>query len=346
MAPWAIACLPRLPPTHPLQNTVSLRARFLAPLTVLSFSVAAFAAVDVAEKADRVRIEIDGQLFTEFVFKGAPHVYYWPVIGPGGVKMTRSWPMEEAPGEDHDHPHHRSMWFSHGLVNGMDFWGEDISYKGTPKFPVGKIVHDKILSAKGGAASGEIVAAQRWTAPDGAVPLTSVQTLRVYQRPASERLFDFEIVLKAGDKDVVLGDTKEGSFGIRIAESMRLVQPKKQPGAGHILNSGGAKDGEAWGQRAKWVEMSGPVDGKTFGIAIFDHPSNLRHPTRWHARDYGLFAANPFAEHEMDKTQPQKAGDYTIKAGESLTLKYRVWIHEGAADAAKLGEQFSAFAKP
>lgn len=320
-----------------------LSTRLLAPLALLSLSAAAFAAVDVSEKSDRVRVEIDGQLFTEYVFTGAPHVYYWPVIGPGGAKMTRSWPMEDVPGEEHDHPHHRSIWFSHGQVNGIDFWGEDNAAKGGPK---GKIVHDKIVKAKGGQEFGEIVAAQKWLAPDGSVPLTSVQTLRVYQRPATERMFDFEIVLKAGDKDVLLGDTKEGTFGIRIAESMRLVGPKKQPGAGHILNSEGAKDGEVWGKQAKWVEMSGPINGKTFGIAIFDHPTNLRHPTRWHARDYGLFAANPFAAREMDKSLPEKAGDYRIAAGLSLKLKYRVWIHEGAADAKKLGEQFDLFAQP
>jgi hypothetical protein len=91
--------------------------------------------------------------------------------------------------------------------------------------------------------------------------------------------------------------------------------------------------------------MSGPADGKTYGIAIFDHPSNLRHPTRWHARDYGLFAANPFCEAEMDKTQPKGAGDYKLSAGKALTLKYRVLLHEGEADPATLAERFAEYAK-
>jgi hypothetical protein len=302
--------------------------------------------VEVKEQPDRVRVEIDGKLFTEFVFTGASHVYYWPVIGPGGVKMTRSWPMEDVPGEEHDHPHHRSMWFSHGSVNGVDFWGETASYKGTPKFPVGKIEHDKIVEAKGGAEVGVLASAEKWIAPDGSVPMTSIQTLRVYQRPENERMFDFEITLTAGPKDVVFGDTKEGSFGIRLAESMRLMQPKqKPPGEGHILNSEGLADGKVWGQKAKWVDMSGPVEGKTLGITIFDHPSNPRHPTRWHARDYGLFAANPFCEHEMDKAQPEHSGDYKLEAGKSVTLKYRVLIHEGPADAAKIKSQFEEYVK-
>jgi hypothetical protein len=325
---------------------VSPRACLFSLVAVVSLNAPLFAAVDVAQKGDKVRVEIDGKLFTELhLGTDAPHVYYWPLIGPGGAQMTRHWPMEDLPTEAHDHPHHRSMWFSHGLVNGVDFWGEDISYKGKPKYPVGKIVNEKVVEAKGGPESGVITTAQKWVTPDGEVPVTSVETLKVYQRPDSERLFDFEVTLTAGTKDVVFGDTKEGSFGIRIAESMRLIKPDKKPGEGHILNSEGLTDDKVWGQKANWVDMFGPVDGKTYGIAIFSHPSNLRSPARWHARDYGLFAANPFCEHEMDKSTPEHAGDYTIPAGKSLTLKYRVWIHEGAADATKLGEQFKAYAK-
>jgi hypothetical protein len=245
--------------------------------------------------------------------------------------MTRSWPMADIPGEEHDHVHHRSLWFSHGLVNGVDFWGETASYKGDPKHPVGRIEHDKIVEAKGGAEFGVLKTSQKWIGPNDSVPLTSTQTLKVYSRPDTERVFDFEVTLTAGDKDVVLGDTKEGTAAIRIAESMRLKGPKASPGAGKILNSEGDADGNVWGKRAKWVDMSGPIDGKMFGIAFMDHPKNPRHPTRWHARDYGLFAANPFCEKDMDKNQPQGAGDFTLKAGQSITFRYRLLIHEGDA---------------
>lgn len=332
--------MPRLPALHRLPIVIPF-PRSLAVLSVIALSPLARAAVDVKELPDRVRIEIGGKLFTELRHGDAPHVYYWPLIGPDGVKMTRSWPMEDVPGEEHDHPHHRSMWFSHGLVNGVDFWGEDASYKGTPKHPVGKIVLDKVITAKGGEV-GVVTSSQKWTAPDGSVPLTTVQTLRVYDRPETERVFDFETTLTAGEKDVTLGDTKEGTFGIRIAESMRLKKAKA-PGDGHIVNSDGLRDDKVWGTRAKWVDMSGPIAGKTYGIAIFDHPSNLRHPTRWHARDYGLFSANPFCEGEMDKSKPKGSADYLLKAGHSLTLKYRVFIHAGDADVADIERRFAEF---
>ena len=317
-------------------------ARFLAAAV---FAPCAFAGVDVKELPDRVRVEIDGKLFTEFIHAGASHVYYWPLIGPGGVKMTRSWPMADLPEEDHDHPHHRSLWYAHGLVNGVDFWSEAASH-GTkpPPLPLGRIEHDKILEAKGGAASGVVRSSQKWIAPDGSVPVTSVQTLRVFAGPESERVFDFEIALTAGAKDAVFGDTKEGTAAIRIAESMRLKQPKNAPGAGHIINSEGDTEEKVCGRRAKWVDMSGPIDGKVFGIAFMDHPSNPRHPTRWHARDYGLFAANPFCEAEMEKGQPKGAGDFTLKAGETVAFRYRVFIHEGNAGAAKVAERYAGFA--
>jgi hypothetical protein len=309
------------------------------------FAPALRATVEITETGDTVRIEIGGHLFTEYRHAGAPHVYYYPVIGPGGAKMTRSWPMDEVEGEERDHPHHRSLWFSHGLVNGIDFWSElSPELNQQPKHAVGKIVHEKVLEAKGGSSEGLVRTQQKWVAPDGAVPLTSVQTLRVHNRPATERLFDFEITLTAGEKDVLLGDTKEGTMAIRVNESMRLIQPKRQPGKGRMVNSAGDRDGEVWGKRATWVDYSGPVEGRTVGISIFDHPANLRHPTRWHARDYGLFAANPFCEHEMDKAQPKGAGDHTIPAGQSLTLRYRFYLHEGDAEEANVAARFAEYA--
>lgn len=312
-------------------------------MILFALASTAGAQVEVKELADRVSVSVGGKLFTEFRHGEAAHVYYYPVLGPGMLSMTRSWPMDDVPDEEHDHPHHRSMWFSHGQVNGEDFWGEAASYQGTPKQPLGKIVLEKIVEAKGGSDSGVLTVALKWISADGSVPVTSTQTLRVYARPESERLCDFETTLTAGAKDVTFGDTKEGTFALRIAESMRLKGPKNAPGKGHILSSEGLRDDKVWGTHAQWVDMWGPVEGKTLGIAIFDHPSNLRHPTRWHARDYGLFAANPFCEAEMDKSQAKGAGDFKLEAGKSVTFKYRVLIHEGEADAAELGRRFTAF---
>lgn len=307
------------------------------------FLSSAFAAVEVKEAAGKVAVTIDGQPFTEYCYTGAPHVYFYPVYGPGGAKMTRDWPMKDVANEDHDHPHHRSLWFAHGAVNGVDFWSEPESWGNKPpKTPLGQILHEKFLELKGGEAEGVIKSVNQWKAADGSIPITSTQTFRVYERPANERLFDFEVELKAGDQEVVMGDTKEGSMAMRIAESMKIGTAKK-PGQGHMVNSEGVKDVDCWGKRANWVDYVGPVDGKTLGIAIFDHPKNPRHPTRWHARDYGLFAANPFCEHDMDKTQPEGAGDMKIAPGQSVTFRYRFYLHEGDTEQAKVADHYAEY---
>lgn len=317
-----------------------MKTSFLAAL--LASAPLLHADVTVTEQPGRVRVEINGQLFTEYRHGDAPHVYYWPIIGPGDAKMTRAYPMEKVEGEETDHVHHRSLWFSHGEVNGIDFWGEAASYKGTPKHPVGKIEHVKVLAKESGKV-GVLTTEARWVAPDGTEPIRSIQTLRLHDTgAANERVCDFEITLVAGEKDVTFGDTKEGTSAIRIAESMRLKAHKGE-GKGTIVNSEGHEGGKAWGQKARWVTMSGPIGEKTYSITFMDHPSNLRHPTRWHARDYGLFAANPFCEAEMDKTKPKKSGDYVLKAGEKLTLKYRLAFTEGDAAAAKAEDRWKSW---
>ncbi|HUR47690.1 MAG TPA: PmoA family protein, partial [Candidatus Saccharimonadales bacterium] len=248
--------------------------------------------------------------------------------------MTRDYPMvPDSEGEDHDHPHHRSMWYSHGDVNGIDFWSE------TPK--AGKIVHDKFLEIKSGQESGVIRSSCKWIAPDGDVTCTDERTFRVYNRPGNERVFDFEITIKAGDKPLVFGDTKEGSFGIRVAESMRFSHGKK-PGEGHIVLTSGQLDDKAWGKHSDWCDYYGPVHGKTVGIAIFDHPQNPRHPTTWHVRDYGLFAANPFGLHDFEKKE-KGAGDLTIAPGKAVTFRYRVLLHEGDTKSAKVAERYTEY---
>jgi hypothetical protein len=311
-------------------------------------SAPAFAAdgVKITEQPDKLRVEINGELFTEYCFKGAPHVYFYPLLGPGGAPMTRNWPMKDVPGEEHDHPHHRSLWFSHGAVNGVDFWAEGAK--------AGKIVHDKFLEVKGGAESGVIRSANKWIAPDGAVTITDECTFRVYARPNHERLFDFEVTLKAGDKEIVLGDTKEGTMAVRVNESMRGILPrqpgekKAKVGTGRItlstgVSTSGKGDDNTWGKRAEWCDYSGPVDGKTVGIAVFDHPSNPKHPTWWHVREYGLFAANPFGVHDFEK-QPPGTGDLIIPPGKTLTFKYRFYIHEGDETHAKVAERYKDYA--
>jgi len=122
-------------------------------------------------------------------------------------------------------------------------------------------------------------------------------------------------------------------------------QRVKHAGTGTIINAEGVTNTAAWGKRSTWVDYHGPKDGKVYGVAIFDHPSNPRHPTWWHVRDYALFAANPFGKHDFENLKDQpKAGEMTIPAGGSVTFRWRFYFHAGDEKAAKVADQYRAFA--
>lgn len=305
------------------------------------------AAATVTRSDDRVRIELGGQLFTEYIFKGAQKPYLYPVLAGDGMPMTRNYPMKsDVAGEVKDHPHHRSLWFTHGDVNGLDFWAETNGPK------QGRIVSESVeQSAQGGVAT--IRARNKWVGPDGTVHLTDETTIRA-RAAAGGRYLDYEVTLKApADKPVTFGDTKEGSMAIRLPLWMTpphqytdaAKKRVKHEGLGTIINDAGVKNTPTWGKRSAWVDYYAPKDGKVYGIAMLDHPSNPRHPTWWHVRDYALFAANPFGKHDFENLKDQpKAGDLTIPAGGSVTFKWRIYFHFGDEKAADIPARFKEYA--
>jgi hypothetical protein len=295
--------------------------------------------VQITKLDDRLRVEIGGQLFTEYHFKDTPRPYCYPLLGPDNLPMTRDWPMKDTPGETHDHPHHRSLWFAHGSVGGQDFWSEQKEF--------GTTVHETFSQVSSGKDVGVIRSKNKWVARDGSVKCTDERTLRIYNRPANERMLDFEITFHASNGDVTLGDTKEGSMAIRLNETMRLKPSPANAGKpiGHIVNSEGIRDGATWGKRAHWCDYYGPVEGKTVGVAIFDHPQNPRHPTWWHVRDYGLFAANPFGRNDFEGLKDKNAGKLVIPAGQSVTFRYRFYLHKGDETQGKVAEHYAEYAK-
>ena len=327
----------------------------LSSLLAAAPLIAAAGDVKLTRSADRVRVEIGGKLFTEYVHKGGPKPYLYPVLAADGTEMMRHFPMKGkggVPGEVEDHPHHRSLWFTHGAVNGIDFWAEsELGKAGQTK--QGTIVNEAVESAvKSGV--GEIKARNKWVGPDGAIHLTDETTIKI-RGTADTRTLDYEVTLKApAGKAVVFGDTKEGSMAIRVplwmtpphsysgADKKRV----KHEGQGKIINAEGITNDAAWSKRSTWVDYHAPKDGKTYGIAMLDHPKNPRHPTWWHVRSYALFAANPFGKHDFEpahKANP-KAGDLTIPAGGSVTFRWRFYFHMGDEKAGKVAEQFAAYA--
>jgi hypothetical protein len=307
----------------------------LAPATASTGS-----GVALERDGANVKILVDGKLFTEYLSDQAAKPYYYPVIGPTGEAVTRNHPMKKVEGETQDHNHQRSFWFTHGNVNGYDFWASDPLNKHKTNDGTIKETAKKTLVA--GPVLGLIRTTDDWLGPDGKRVCEDERVFIVYDT-THERVVDFDITLRASDGPVTFGDTKEGMFGLRVASSMDVVKPKKQKGAGKITNAEGITDTAAWGKASPWVDYVGPVDGQTVGIAILNHPSSFRYPTTWHVRDYGLFAANPFGWHDFGKEQ---AGDYTIPAGGSIQFRYRVIVHKGDTASAKIPAAFEAYAKP
>lgn len=303
---------------------------------------------------DRYRVEINGKLFTEYHFRGGAKPYCYPVLGPGEAAMTRKWPLEEEPEAEHDHPHHTGLFFGHQKVNGENFWTTNT---GT------KVEQQTIASIKSGTDWVALATFNNWISSKGEIVARDERTLRFYNRP-NECVMDFEVTLKASEGAVTLGDDKDGMMAIRVPETMRALKfvpkgEKAKPGDGHIVLATGInddgqsavaakdakKEAQTWGKRAEWCDYYGPVAGKTVGIAIFDHPSNPRHPTWWHVRDYGLFAANPFGQHYFENLEDKDAGNFTVVRGKSATFRYRFFFHEGDEKQANVAGRYSEYVK-
>lgn len=293
-----------------------------ASISLASSGVLA-AQFELKEGPDDVEVLLDGKLFTRYVKQSAGRPILFPIFGPSGKPMTR-----DIEGEVKDHPHHRSLWFTHGDVNGVDFWS----------LGKGKTEHRELRKIAGGD-KGVITAVVDWIAPDGKKVLEDERTY-IFAVDGDARLIDVFFTLKATNGSVTFGDTKEGTFGVRVPNSVALNARQ----GGHIVTSEGLEDRRAWGKPAKWVDYHGPVDGETLGIAILNHPDSFNFPCRWHVRDYGLFAANPFGKKDFPRVEGT-GGEHNLAAGDSLKLGYRVVLHQGTDRDAKIAERFSEFEK-
>ncbi len=316
--------------------------------SLLAFCLAAAvslpAGVELKPSATQIEILVDGQPFSTFFFGPETHKpYLHPLRSASGKIVSRGYPMADVAGEPRDHPHHRGLWFTHGEVNGLDFWSPE-SGKGPNK---GRVTLNRVVSVKGGDQSGSMTAAFDWKGPDGKVLLTETRTTTIHSDPKL-RIVDIDMTLKAGPVKVHFGDTKEGTFAIRLAaplqeptgrEKAEQVKP-----TGKMTNAEGMEgEKKVWGRRSPWVDYSGTLEGEKLGVAIFDHPANPKHPTYWHARSYGLFAANIFGERDFynDKSRD---GSVTLAPGESLRFRYRVVIHPGDTGEAGIADLYQKYA--
>ena len=304
-----------------------MKALFIAFLLCLRLPAADVAIQQGDKRAD---VLIGGQPFTTYYFDDAiAKPYLMPLRTASGIIVSRNFPIgNSVTPEDQKtrsfEPHQRPLYFDHGNINGLNFWAEELLahyYKSHNLQPYGHMSLIKVEEEKSGSDKGTIRARFNLLAPGGLVIAEETQT---FQFSGDERLrfIDCEFAVQANHGPITFGDTKEGTFAVRLGPELSAPHD-------HMLNSNGA-GGEAaiWGKRADWVAFSGTVSGKPVGVAVFDSSKSFRHPTTWHARAYGLLAANPFGPREFE-ADPAKDGSWTVPEGQSITFRYRVLLYDG-----------------
>ncbi len=307
----------------------------------------------------RVDVTIDGKPFTSYVWPVSlkkPVLY--PLVAEDGITVTRGYPLEPRKDERVDHPHHAGMWFNYGNVNGFDFWNNSEAIKPEDAHKYGTIRQEKVVSTKSGADQGELVVDQVWQTGEGK-DLLKERTRLVFSRRRGVRVIDRTTTVTALDQ-AVFNDDKEGVLGIRVASWLESPEEKggifmdangkptkvdavpNSTATGVYLTSEGVKGPAVWATRGRWCTLTGNTDGHTETIAIIDRPGNPGYPTYWHARGYGLFAANPLGRSIFDPKQaPFK---FTLEKGKSATFRYRVMIFSRTVDAAEMNREADAFA--
>jgi hypothetical protein len=297
---------------------------------------------------DHLELLAGGELVARYhIGPKVPKPYFWPLNAPGGVTVTRAWPMEPAAkGDSTDHPHQKSAWFCHGDVipegiplknkikgvDGVDFWSEA---KGHGKIVCTKVDEPRILPA---GQSGSVRTHNEWRTADGIKILDEERTVRLYDL-GKARLLVLEIDLHASVCPITFGDTKEGAMGVRVHDGLRT-----QGGKGQLENAEGKKgEKEVWGFRSVWCDYSGDLGGKTVGVALFDDPKNA-HAAAWHSRGYGLMAANPFGREKARFPAVKGSKDLVrLAKGEHLKLRYGILLHTGDARSGNVAQYFERF---
>ncbi len=302
-------------PRHPAGAGRRQAATSRAILAALLASPAAWGAeVTFRQTPGRTEVSIDGQPFTNLYYgsdRAKPFLH--PLRTVSGKVVTRGFPVEKIEGESTDHIWHHGLWYGHGDINGVDFWRDR-----------GPETTGRIVARGQPKISGDTLALDcELVAPQKQILGTILQRFRFARLDRNYRV-DVEMVVGAGRGTALqMGDTEEGALGFRFADKFR------EDRGGVLTNSDGLTGTrQIWGKRARWVDYSTTLQGQKVGVTILDHPGNPKYPTYWHARGYGLNAANPFGEHDFHKDKTRD-GSLTIPAGGTLTFRYGVVIHEG-----------------
>ena len=311
-------------------------------------------------KQRRVDVLVDGQPFTSYVWpeRLAKPVLY-PIRTARGTLVTRGFPLDPRAGERVDHPHHVGLWFNHGSVNGVDFWNNSEALKPEERARMGTIRHVAVKQALAGVGHAELAVELEWVMPDGSVALADATTYR-FLAANGRRVIEHVTTLTARKQRVVFADNKEGLFGLRVARALEQPADKAElftdasgrpttvPAldnagvSGLYTSSEGLKGDAVWGTRGRWVALSGRVGDEEVTLVMLDHPKNPDHPSHWHARGYGLFAANNLGVRVFSNGKEQL--DLTLEPGASVTFRHALAILPGPFSASAAEAAWREFA--
>lgn len=302
----------------------------------------------LVEKKDKKKVEIlyNGKLVTAYCyFDSTEKPVLFPVKTLSGITVTRGFPIAPRAGERTDHPHHVGLWFNYESVNGLDFWNNSYAIPAERKPHYGSIKHQKVISSRNGKDKGELVTSSHWVDHRGTVLLEET-TRFVFHARKNDLMIDRITTLKGVAPEVIFKDVKDGLLGFRVARELEM--PSQQADkfvdangnvtdvpvasndgvTGMYTNKEGVRGDDTWAKRSQWTYLEGKKDGESVAVAIIDHPKNIGYPTYWHARGYGLFAANPLGQKIFSNGKEEL--NFTLKQGQSATFYHRVVIHSGS----------------
>ena len=313
----------------------------------------------VRSNKNTIAVFIGGKPFTSFLFPDTlekPVLY--PVYAANGTAVTRGFPLNPQPGDPTDHPHHIGIWFNFENLNGLDFWNNSYAIPAGKKAQYGWIKTDRILQSTSGA-KGILRYHANWTNQQNKI-LAEETTSFTFSGNNRQRIID-RITTITADTTLLFTDAKDGLLGFRLAHALQIPTDKDQKftddkgnvtivkggtdktANGNYVSSEGKYGDSVWSTRGRWCKVFGKMDADSISVVIIDHPLNPNYPTFWHARGYGLFAANPLGEKIF--TNGASAKNLQLKKGESVIFRYRIVVDEGkqtisAAEMEKLAKAF------
>ena len=300
------------------------------------------------ERKDKKQVDVlfNGKLMTAYCYyDSSMKPVLFPVNTVDGITVTRSYPFKMVAGERTDHPHHTGIWLNYESVNGLDFWNNSTAIAPEKRNHYGTIIHETITNSKLSGDAASLSVSGKWVRPDRKT-LLNEQTTFNFSVKGNDFIIDRITKLTATDTVVLFKDVKDGLFAIRVARELELpskekssfvddkgnvteVAPSGNNVTGMYYGSGGLKGDSVWGTKGTWVMLTGNKEGKAITIAIFDHPLNVGYPAYWHARGYGLFSVNPLGRKIFSNGKEEL--NFILKAGQSVTFRYRIVVHSGAA---------------